>query len=591
MATNNNNNNGVNSTEILTAAADAISNQTLNQKRRWKGFWSGFWCFGSQKQAKQINPERPVPGNVVQPVDGDNPPATLTLSILAPPSSPASFLNSSSPSAAQSPAAFFSLSAMSASVYSPGGPTSNMFVTGPYAHETQLVSPPVFSTLNTEPSTAPYTPPPESVHLTTPSSPEVPFAQLFASPLDAKGASKKNGLTLSSPLTSPRYIQTKDLQAAYQLYPGSPLSHLISPKSAVSGSGASSPFPDSEFAPRWSTHSGQDASFPKYEPSKIFNLDKVPPRAFILSHDSEVSCLGTSETFRLDKVKGIYHSSIHYGSEQYNSTLLSDMCSPSGQDVQQKRVTGTDTCGTSAVNESGVESSSKSEVDQLEANRASFGLSPNAVVSTRDSHSLVSGDIFFGSQLGAQRSYSGTIATSEKYSRKEEMQLGLSDGRANNSAICFSQFIEAQARKDSGDGLIGSVLLESSATPTSDDYSFDVTGGDKQVTGPGISESSERAGHEHVCHDADKLQYPLTANQKHLYNSGTKDKLPLNDSKYGSQTVEILPSTGDFKFDKVEGNGDINIKGDLWVEHGGKRTSEIGMKNWRFFPIMSPGVG
>lgn len=578
MATNNNN--GVNSTQILTAAADAISNQTLNQKRRWRGFWSGFWCFGSQKQAKQINPERPVPGNGVQPVDGENPPTTLTLSIMAPPSSPASILNSSNPSATQSPAAFFSLSAMSASVYSPGGPTSNMFVTGPYANETQLVSPPAFSSLNTEPSTAPFTPPPESVHLTTPSSPEVPFAQMYTSPLDAQGASKKNGLTFPSPLISPRYIQTKDLQATYQLYPGSPLSHLISPKSAVSGSGASSPFPDLEFPARWSTHSGQDGSFPKYEPSKIFHLDKVPQRTFILSQDSEVSCFGTSERFRLDK--RIYQSNIHCGSEQFNCTLVSDMCSH-GEDVQQNRVAGIDTCGTSTVNESGVESSSKSEVDQLEANRASFGLSANDIVGTYESHSVVSGDIFSGSQLLAHKSYSGDSATSEKCSRKEEMQmtqLGFSDSRANNTPICFSQFIDSQARKDSEDGLISSVA------PTSNAYSFDVRGGE-----PGISESAEHAESEHVCHDADKLQHPLTDNQKDLCNSCTKDKSPLNDSKYCAQTDVLLPSTGDFKFDKVDGNGDITMKGDLWIEHGGKRTTENGMKNWRFFPIMSPGVG
>ncbi|KAI4320009.1 hypothetical protein MLD38_033537 [Melastoma candidum] len=46
----------------------------------------------------------------------------------------------------------------------------------------QQVSPPipVFSTFTTEPSTAPITPP-ESVYLTRPSSPEVPFGQLLTS--------------------------------------------------------------------------------------------------------------------------------------------------------------------------------------------------------------------------------------------------------------------------------------------------------------------------------------------------------------------------------------------------------------------------
>ncbi|KAF9623390.1 hypothetical protein IFM89_001310 [Coptis chinensis] len=57
---------------------------------------------------------------------------------------------------------------------------------GPYAHETQLVSPPVFSTFTTEPSTAPFTPPPEPLHQTTPSSPEVPFARLLTSSFGCK---------------------------------------------------------------------------------------------------------------------------------------------------------------------------------------------------------------------------------------------------------------------------------------------------------------------------------------------------------------------------------------------------------------------
>ncbi|KAH9324399.1 hypothetical protein KI387_004577, partial [Taxus chinensis] len=542
------------------------------------------------KQVKRINPERPVSGNGVQPVDGDNPSTTFSLAILAPPSSPASILNSSNPSAVQSPAGFFSLSAMSASMYSPSGPTSTMFIRGPYANETQLVSPPVLSTITTEPSTAPFTPPPESVHLTTPSSPEVPFAQLFASALDVRSATKKNGLTLPSPLTSPRYVATKDLQAAYQLYPGSPASHLISPKSAVSGSGGSSPFPDLEFPARWSTHSGQDALFPKYEPSKLFNLDKVPPRTLILSHDSEVSSLGTSEAFRLDKVKWIYQSNIQSGNEQYNSTPLPDLCNFSGEDTQQKRLIGADTCGTSTVNEAGKESSNKSEVEQLEANRASFGLSANEVVNASSSLSEVSGDIFSGSQLGAQKPYSGNKATSEKCNRKEEMQmtqLVLSDCGTNSSSIdCFIQRIESQVRKDSGRGLMGSVLLKSSPKPTNVDYSSDMTGGDSQVTGQGISESSE---YQHVSQDADKLQFLLTANKNHSCNSGTKDDSNINASKYCAQTDEVHPGAVDFKFDKVDRKDDLSIKGDLWVEHKEKRTTENGIGNWGFFRVMSPG--
>lgn len=113
-----------------------------------------------------------------------------------------------------------------------------MFTIGPYAYETQLVSPPVFSTLTTEPNTAPFTPPPESVQLTTPSSPEVPFAQLLSSSLDRSrrngGAHQKFSLTHC------------EFQPYQQPYYGSPSGNLISPGSVVSNSGTSSPFPDKQ---------------------------------------------------------------------------------------------------------------------------------------------------------------------------------------------------------------------------------------------------------------------------------------------------------------------------------------------------------
>lgn len=109
-----------------------------------------------------------------------------------------------------------------------------MFSIGPYAHETQLVSPPVFSTFTTEPSTACFTPPPESVQMTTPSSPEVPFAQLLSSSLARNR--RNSGPNLKYNLSQYEF-------QPYQ-YPGSPGGHVKSPGSAVSTSGTSSPFPD-----------------------------------------------------------------------------------------------------------------------------------------------------------------------------------------------------------------------------------------------------------------------------------------------------------------------------------------------------------
>lgn len=212
----------------------------LMQKRRWGSCWSLYWCFGSHKNSKRIGhavlvPEPVLPGAAAPAPENQAPSTAIVLPFIAPPSSPASFLQSDPPSATQSPAGLLSLTSLSINAYSPGGPTS-IFAIGPYAYETQLVSPPVFSTFTTEPSTAPFTPPPESVQLTTPSSPEVPFAQLLTSSLDrtrrnSSGANQK--FSLSHCEFQP-----------YQLYPGSPGGNLISPGSVVSNSGTSSPFPD-----------------------------------------------------------------------------------------------------------------------------------------------------------------------------------------------------------------------------------------------------------------------------------------------------------------------------------------------------------
>ncbi|KAL6511403.1 hypothetical protein OROMI_034836 [Orobanche minor] len=188
--------------------------------KRWGSCFGGFSCFRKQKGSKRIVPASRIPegGNGVsnqangpQPIGLPNQTTGLNPSLYAPPSSPASFSNSALPSTAQSPNCFLSAN-------SPVGPSSTMFVTGPYAHETQLVSPPVFSTFTTEPSTAPLTPPPELAHLTTPSSPDVPYARFLSS--NIKGTDKTNN-----------YISATDLQSTYSLYPGSPASALRSPVS------------------------------------------------------------------------------------------------------------------------------------------------------------------------------------------------------------------------------------------------------------------------------------------------------------------------------------------------------------------------
>lgn len=226
------------------------------QKRRWGSCWSLYWCFGSLKSKKQFGHAVLVPETIARGPDApraENPTQapTALVPFVAPPSSPASFLQSEPPSATQSPAGMLSISA---NMYSPGGPTS-IFAIGPYAHETQLVSPPVFSTFTTEPSTAPFTPPPESVHLTTPSSPEVPFAQLFDPHIRNSEAGQ-------------RFPFSQYEFQSYQLHPGSPVGQLISPSSGISGSGTSSPFPDREFAPHF-------LEFRTGDPPKLLDLDKL----------------------------------------------------------------------------------------------------------------------------------------------------------------------------------------------------------------------------------------------------------------------------------------------------------------------------
>ncbi|KAG6545196.1 hypothetical protein Mapa_013308 [Marchantia paleacea] len=234
------------------------------------GCCGGFLRLGTRKRGKRIVPatrmhdgsassSRVWATNGAPQSGGGNQYASLSPSLLAPPSSPASFQNSAVQSSAQSPATFsVSLSVPSATSQIPLETTATMFQMGPYAHETALVSPPVFSTFTTAPSTAPFTPPPElATHVTTPSSPDVPFAQLLANSFGQKGSVRQQPPPTysASPFASPDIFAADDLQAAYQLYPGSPLAHLLSP---TSGTGQSTPFPELEL-------SSQSSPFPDLE--------------------------------------------------------------------------------------------------------------------------------------------------------------------------------------------------------------------------------------------------------------------------------------------------------------------------------------
>ncbi|CAL9226825.1 unnamed protein product [Arabidopsis halleri] len=220
-----------NSVDTVNAAASAIvSAESRTQpssvhKKKWGSWWSLYLCFGSKKNNKRIGhavlvPEQAASGAAVAPVQNSSSNSTsMFMPFIAPPSSPASFLPSGPPSVSHTPDPGL---LCSLTVNEP----PSAFTIGPYAHETQPVTPPVFSAFTTEPSTAPFTPPPES-----PSSPEVPFAQLLTSSLEK--ARRNSGGGMNQKFSAAHY-EFK----SHQVYPGSPGGNLISP-----GSGTSSPYP------------------------------------------------------------------------------------------------------------------------------------------------------------------------------------------------------------------------------------------------------------------------------------------------------------------------------------------------------------
>ncbi|CAA0810860.1 Uncharacterized protein SHERM_12305 [Striga hermonthica] len=210
--------------------------------KRLGSCFGGLPCFRKPKGGKRIVPASRMPEGNPNPNQPNRPHQAVALpnqttaihpSLYAPPSSPASFSNSGLPSTAQSPTNFLSPSP------TPTGPSSTMFVTGPYANEPQLVSPPVFSTYTTEPSTAPVTPPPELAHYltTTPSSPEVPYAHFLS-----KGGPATN-----------QNLPANDLQATYSLYPGSPTRSPISTQEPI--------YPNSESGRFDTSRSRRDSNF------------------------------------------------------------------------------------------------------------------------------------------------------------------------------------------------------------------------------------------------------------------------------------------------------------------------------------------
>lgn len=328
-----------------------IPQQQQERRKRWGGCLGAFSCFGSPKGGKRIVPASRIPeGNAAanqpnrpQAIGLANQGTALVPSLLAPPSSPASFTNSALPSTAQSPSCFLSLSANS-----PGGPSSTMFATGPYAHETQLVSPPVFSTFTTEPSTAPFTPPPELAHLTTPSSPDVPYAQFLSSSRGLKGADRSS------------YLAGNDLQANYPLCPESPSSSLRSPVSRISSGGLSSSFPEREFPPQWDPlASPQSGKYPGRGSDRLYGQDNASASA--VTHDTNFFCPATFAEFYLDHNPPFPHTGGRLSVSKDSDVAYNG--SSGYQNWQNNR-------------------SPMQDADEIEAYRASFGFSADEMITT-----------------------------------------------------------------------------------------------------------------------------------------------------------------------------------------------------------------
>ncbi|GAB2300489.1 hypothetical protein Dimus_034534 [Dionaea muscipula] len=321
------------------------------RRKKWGGCWSALSCFGRHTHrggGKRIVPASRTPDSNTSGNSSNRPPVvgigitnqatSVAPSLLAPPSSPASFTNSALPSTAQSPSCFLSLSANS-----PGGPSSSMFATGPYAHETQLVSPPVFSTFTTEPSTAPLTPPPELAHLTTPSSPDVPFARFVSSSLDLKCAERKN------------YLCTNDQRSSYIPSPGSPASSLRSPVSRASGDCIAPSFVETELPLQWdpsmNSQNSETSRFPMTGSGWLAASASI-------CRDSNFFCPDTFAQFYLDQP--VLHSV-----GRLSISRDSDVCPNSGNPPQSRQ-----------------SKACKQEVEEIEAYRASFGFSADEMITT-----------------------------------------------------------------------------------------------------------------------------------------------------------------------------------------------------------------
>lgn len=502
-----------------------------------------YWCFGSQRTEKRIGhavviPETTPTVSVHTQPESQTLSSSVVLPFIAPPSSPASFLQSEPPSVSHSPVGLFSLSALSAEVYSPGGPAS-MFAIGPYAHETQLVSPPVFSTLTTEPSTAPLTPP-EPVHLTTPSSPEVPFAQLLMSSLDSN-LKKGEGFGFQS----------------YQLYhPGSPIGNLISPSSVCSGT--SSPLPDLEFG---SCTTGSFPAFPSCDPPKLVNAEELAMHRKIPQESSRRDGLLAREQIPLSKAVDNAIMSSCNGNVILNNRISFELAAKKLESFAEKEDPYRVSLDHHLKKAEMVAESHKPTDDSTDHSRSSSLTFDNrfllesaaeqleSLVDNKDALFRVSSD-----QLDKTESASG----SGILVKDDAMDVGPSHN--GNSIMDNRRTFELAARKleclvESREGDPYRVSLDHfNNRPEPAAEPKQAAGEAKKIVGCYVDES---------YHDL-------------------PGKLKRSFSDLGSK---------EFKFRDADGAPTEPTVGlEWWVKEKVTGTEMVGSKNWAFFPIVQPGV-
>ncbi|KAI3920905.1 hypothetical protein MKW98_015893 [Papaver atlanticum] len=548
------------SMDTITAAATAIvtaearvQQSTSVQKRRWGSCWSGYWCFGAQRNRKRIGhavltPE-PMSGSAAAPgAEISFRPPSIILPFAAPPSSPASFLQSDPNSSTQSPAGLLSFTSFSANVYSPG--PNSIFAIGPYAHEKNLVSPPVFSTFTTEPSTAPFTPPPETVQLTTPSSPEVPFAQLLSSSLDPN--LRNHDPNQNFPLSHHEF-------QSYQLYPGSPVGQLISPSSVRSG--ASSPFPDSEFNSGGRTY----LEFHTGDVPKLWNIKGLSTSKWVTTRQSSGSLTpdpagppanerdfllenqipeGTGDDSNLWNMNGLSASNWVTRTRQSSGSLTPD---PAGPTSNYKEF-----LSENQISEGTGDVSNLWNLNELSASRwvtrtrqSSGSRTPDLAVAFYDKEFILANQISEVASLA--NSDNGSEINDSLINHRVSFELN-----AMEVATCLEKELGVPLRTISEASPASAV---NASTPERDGHP------PNQTEGPTSNDLAE------------------------------KDSVDGEEEQLHIQQPSVLTSVGsvkEFKFENSDGG--TSDKPDWWAKENVVTKESGPHDNWTFFPVLQPGV-